>query len=433
MMRRWGITLLMTAGCVACGGGSGGDAVPGGGSGDGSLYVGYYVEDASNNPEDPTIGAVLMRLPATNGSFSGQMPFSYAGCVSGVDVGGISGSRTGSNYAGNWAGTMDGSAVGGSFDLTADTSGGTYSGTYTNAAGKQSISVGSCSYYVAARGTVKLYPSDTSTPTSFVLSAGTGLPPTLSWPSLGTGIRYSIKVFDETCLQNNPSNASCFKGETTTTSLSTILDASSGLVAGTRYRAVVTAQQSTGEFAGFATITFVPTSATGSSSSSSSSNSSSAITRGTLSITGSGAASLGGSFVSGADRFGNTTSIQTSGPTCSSLIGGGTSCSSYLDVTWGEYDAFQLPQEVVGVHFTSTASAPGVAPGTSITGAVVTASTANSSASFGLACLSGATCTLANLGMDLNTTARTITFRDVPLASLRSDGLSIVLNGTLSY
>lgn len=435
---RSGLALAVAAaaatatGLAACGGGSGGDADAddGADTGRGSLYVGYYTEDAGNNPEDPTVGAVLLRLPAADGAFAGQMPFSYAGCVSGRDVGRITGSRSGSRHSGSWTGTMDGNAVGGAFNLVADAAGGSYSGRYTNAAGKQAIAVGACSYYVAAQGTVKLYPGDSSSPAGFALSVGSGLTPTLSWPSLGSGLRYTARLFDEACLQSHPSDAGCFEGEVTTSALGTLLDASFGLVAGTRYRVVVTAQQANGAFAGFATLTFVPAAASGGGSGGGGSGTS----RGTLTIGGSGAAALGGSFVSGADVGGSTVTVQTSGPTCSPQFGGGTSCASYLDIIWGEYDG-RLPREAVGVHFTSIAAEPGVAPGTGITGGILTASTVNGSASYAQFCgpLVVPCTTLVDLGVTLDIAARTVTFRNVTLPSQRSDGASIVLDGTLTY
>jgi hypothetical protein len=253
---RWGGMCLVAAGLTSCGGGSGGASDPAGPA-EGTLFVGYYVEDAGNNPEDPTIGAVLMRLPSVDGSFAGQMPFSYAGCAAGSDVGAIAGNRSGNTFAGQWNGTMDGSAVGGAFGLMADVSDGTYSGSYTNTAGKQVIAVGACSYYVAARGTVKLFPVDSSSPAAFVISVSSTTALTLNWPSLGSGVVYTLRVFDEACVQNNPSDAACFKGEVTTNALNVVLDSSWGLTAGARFRAVVTAQQATGAFAGFATVTFV--------------------------------------------------------------------------------------------------------------------------------------------------------------------------------
>lgn len=435
---RSGLALAVAAatGLAACGGGgSDGDADAGADRGSGSLYVGYYTEDAGNNPEDPTVGAVLLRLPAADGAFAGQMPFSYAGCVSGRDVGRITGSRSGGRHSGSWTGTMDGNAVGGAFNLVADASGGSYSGSYTNAGGKQAIAVGACSYHVAAQGTVRLYPGDSSSPAGFALSVGSGLTPTLSWPSLGSGLRYTARLFDEACLQSHPSDAGCFQGEVTTSALGTLLDASFGLVAGTRYRVVVTAQQAGGAFAGFATLTFVPAAASGGGSNGGGSGGGgSGTSRGTLTIGGSGAAALGGSFVSGADVGGSTVTVQTSGPTCSPQFGGGTSCASYLDITWGEYDG-RLPREFVGVHFTSTAAEPGVTPGTAITSGMAVAGAVNGSASFGQGCgpLVTPCATLADLGVTLDIAARTVTFRNVTLPSQRSDGTSVVLNGTLTY
>lgn len=424
---RLGAALLIGCALAACGGGGVSDL----NNSDGSLFVGYYVEDADNNPEDPTIGALLLRLPSVDGSFAGQMPFSYAGCAAGSDVGAISGSRVGSSFAGGWTGTMDGSAVGGSFDLAADASGGTYSGHYTNAAGKQAISVGACSYYVAKQGKVKLFPADSSSPAEFVISVRNGVTPTLSWPSLGSAVLYSVRVFDEACLQVRPSDAACFKGEVATTALNAVLDASWGLTTGVRYRTVVTAQQVSGGFAGFATITFVPTVATGGGSDVGASG---IAGRGRLAIGGSGATALGSEFVTGADVSGVSVTVVASGPTCSGS-GALRSCASYLDLSWGEYDGL-LPREFVSVHFTSSTSTdPGNPPGSGITSVIVVAGRVDRSASFGLVCgpLAGTCESMTDLGIALDNAARTVTFTNVMLPSQGGDGASIVLNGTLTY
>jgi hypothetical protein len=37
------------------------------------VYVGYYQEDPLNNPEDPTMGSVYVKLPSADGSFGGNV------------------------------------------------------------------------------------------------------------------------------------------------------------------------------------------------------------------------------------------------------------------------------------------------------------------------------------------------------------------------
>ncbi len=434
---RWGVLYLVVCALTSCGGGSGGGGGPTS-SADGSLYVGYYVEDAANNPEDPTIGAVLIRLPSSDGSFAGQMPFSYAGCASGSDVGTIAGNRSGNTFAGQWTGTMDGSAVGGSFGLTADVSNGTYSGSYANTAGKQAISVGACSYYVAAQGTVKLFPVDSSSPTGFVISVSSAATPTLSWPSLGNGVVYTLRVFDEACVQNNPSDAACFKGEVTTTALNVVLDSSWGLTAGARYRAVVTAQQAGGGFAGFSTVTFVAPVVSGGGTGGGTGNGggSGAAVRGRLTIDGSGATALGSEFVAGADANGVSVLVVPTGPVCM-LLSSGWRCSSTLSISWREYNN-GVVRESVGVAVRSVSAVlPGPQPGTAVTAGDIAVSTADGLVTFSQFCdvaLRTAPCaTLTDLGITLDPVARTVNFTNAILPSLTGAASSIVLNGTLSY
>jgi len=226
------------------------------------IYFGYYAEDPTNNPEDPTNGSFIVGLPSSDGLFSGQMPFSYLGCTSSRSVGQVSGSRSGNGVGGNWAGTVDGTAAGGTFTGSYDTAADTISGAYTNSGGKVYISSGTCHYYVAALGTWKAFGSFTSQPKTFVALATTGATPVISWPSLGSGVVYSIRVFDEACLSGNPSIAACFLGEALTPGLSAQYPVNfpggTALVLGKSYLVLVTGETTSGLFSGFSSFRLQP-------------------------------------------------------------------------------------------------------------------------------------------------------------------------------
>lgn len=228
------------------------------------LYFGYSVEDPANNPEDPTISAMLVKMPSGDATFSGLMPFSYAGCISGQDVGTVRGSRSGRSLVGNWTGTLDGTPVGGSYEGTYDATLDTFSGSYTNAAGK--VPFGTNCGFVAANGTWKLFGMNANEPSGFTLSIGASTAPTITWSSAGADALYSLRVFDHDCLSLDPSNATCFLGEAFTTGLSASypLDfpGATALRTNVKYLAIVTAQSAgTGAYLAFASNTFVPTAA----------------------------------------------------------------------------------------------------------------------------------------------------------------------------
>jgi len=121
------------------------------------LYIGYYLEDAVANPEDPLPGAIHLSLPKQNGAFSGELFFTYVGCQS-RNIGTLSGQRSGTALSGNWRGTVDNTVQRGSF-LGNLNQQGAYSGTYTVDGGKQNIVVEGCiDYFIAPFGTWFLFP-----------------------------------------------------------------------------------------------------------------------------------------------------------------------------------------------------------------------------------------------------------------------------------
>lgn len=203
--------LAVAAGLAALLSGCGGGEPPADGL---KQYVGYYQEDAANNPEDPMPGTLIVNLPADTGAFEGLMPFSYIGCSGGADVGAVGGTRSASALNGSWSGTVDGVAVGGGYTGTYDGLTDQFSGSYTNAGGKVPISgPDDCHYSVAALGTWTLYGSTVSLPANFSLASTPGLAPTWSWPSLGGTVYYIVRVFDQACLAKTASNAACMMGE----------------------------------------------------------------------------------------------------------------------------------------------------------------------------------------------------------------------------
>ncbi|WP_374676070.1 hypothetical protein [Ideonella sp.] len=202
---------LATSLLAACGGGT--DDGPGADAG--RLYVGYYLEDAANNPEDPLPGTLVLRLPADDGAFEGLMPFSYVGCTAGADVGTVRGMRSASTLDGQWTGAVDGVAVGGSYAGGYDAATDEFSGQYTNANGKVPVTgPGDCRYAVAAYGTWRLFGGDTvAQPAHFVVGSDGGVSPTWSWPRMGLTAYYLVRVLDEDCLRRSVTDASCLIGE----------------------------------------------------------------------------------------------------------------------------------------------------------------------------------------------------------------------------
>lgn len=226
------------------------------------IYLGYYTEDPGNNPEDPMTGSILVKFPSADGTFSGQMPFSYLGCTGSRSVGQISGGRSGNSVSGNWAGTVDGIAAGGAFSGIFDNAADAVGGAYANAGGKLPIASGACSYYVAALGTWKAFGSMTNVPATFVARATNSATPIVSWPNIGAGAIYSVRIFDESCLIGNPGMGACFVGEavTTATTVSYPLNfpGASSLSAQKSYLVLVTGAPPSGGLSGFSTFRLQP-------------------------------------------------------------------------------------------------------------------------------------------------------------------------------
>lgn len=173
-----------------------------------SLYVGYYQEDPVDNPEDPTIGAVYLRLPVGGGDFAGNMFFTYVGCQT-SNVGTITGMLTAERLQGTWTGTTDGTAQRGDFSGTRMTARDAYAGTYSVAGGKQHIVVPDCiQYYVASKGAFELFPAGKSEPAGFSISVRDNL---VSWIAPPGAIMTMVSVMDPELARAGRSNATLWQ------------------------------------------------------------------------------------------------------------------------------------------------------------------------------------------------------------------------------
>jgi len=198
----------------------------------GGLYVGYYAEDPTNNPEDPTLGVLHLALPANDAAFAGAMFFTYVGCQT-SNVGAISGNRAGNTLAGNWSGTIDGSAQSGTYGGSYNASSRLFSGTYTVAGGKQARDLTPCiSYFIAANGTWQLLPVGRSVPDNFDIDV-TGS--TVQWTNPANTALTLVAVLDEAQAVLGQASAARFQAVDTGGLQSLNLTAVPGLTAGTRY------------------------------------------------------------------------------------------------------------------------------------------------------------------------------------------------------
>lgn len=232
---------MVAAGLLsACGGSGDGDRERDQADDDSKLYVGYYLEDPVNNPEDPTPGTMILRLPPDAGAFEGQMPFSYVGCMGGADIGTVNGTRSAAGLAGSWTGTVDSVAVGGDYNGSYEAAHDEFSGTYKNSGGKVHVEAGSCHHDIAALGTWKLFGAGTTnTPSDFVVSSSGSTTPTWSWRSMGSTVFYLVRVFDQDCLNASVTSAECMMGEAETAGTQvaypSAFPGAKSLVAGTSY------------------------------------------------------------------------------------------------------------------------------------------------------------------------------------------------------
>lgn len=166
----------------------------------GGLYVGYYQEDPTTNPEDPTPGAFSLNLPLEDSSFKGSMYFTYVGCQN-SNVGEVSGTKSGLNLSGSWSGLVDNLQQTGSYAGTYSASSQTYSGTYTNAGGKQYRNLLPCvEYTIAPNGTWEMFPIGTNTPSSFTNSISGR---TISWSAINNAEYALVYILDPLIAQSS--------------------------------------------------------------------------------------------------------------------------------------------------------------------------------------------------------------------------------------
>jgi hypothetical protein len=173
----------------------------------GGLYVGYYQEDATNNPEDPVPGALYLRLPQTDSTFSGDMYFTYIGCQS-QNVGTISGNKRQLDLVGSWTGTVDNLAQRGDYVGRFQPTLGIYQGTYTNAGGKQFRDLSPCiTYYIAAFGTWELFPVGQTYSSSTAPQGASVVGNTVSWTAPAGTEACLISAIDQATAQSGTGNA----------------------------------------------------------------------------------------------------------------------------------------------------------------------------------------------------------------------------------
>ncbi len=402
--------------------------------------MGWYEEDPDNNPEDPTVGALFMRVPAANGNYTGLMPFSYVGCSAGVDVGSISGTRTDNALAGNWAGTLDGVDVGGSFsaDFTDGSSPARFDGTFSNDAGKQPIVAGPCSYYMAAQGRFRLFDAPASEPAGVAVSfSATNTTPTISWAGVTAGATTTLRVFDEACLETLAS-AACYLGEATSTGTSLAypeaFPAAQALTVGGRYLVMLTAQTAPtgpgGRIAAFASTRFSPTEAGndnggggGDDDDDGGGDNGGGGSSGSLSVTG----------MPGFDTFtpGGPLAVSgpdTNGPTC---MGSGSFvvCSSGWTTGWTHPLAGSDLVQLLVMVGSATTSEPGPAPGSRLdtVSIQITDSRGGSTHLYSFTCGTMGVACAADLGVSIDLQARTIRFDGLAL-----EGRPPVSSGTVT-
>ncbi len=177
------------------------------GAAPGGLYVGVYNEDPGNNPEDPSFGAIYMRLPQGNSTFSGDMYFTYVGCQN-QNVGSITGSKNQLTLSANWSGVVDNLPQSGTMTGQFQPALGIYQGTYVNSGGKQFRDLSPCVvYYIAAFGSWDLYPTGQTFSTGGASQAVSVSGNTVSWQAPVGTIACLVSAIDQIATQGGGGNA----------------------------------------------------------------------------------------------------------------------------------------------------------------------------------------------------------------------------------
>lgn len=269
-LRQWLPTLGLTASILLAGCGGGGSATPAAPatpSGDGAsaaasapggIYVGFYAEDSTSNPEDPTVGAVAINLPAANEPFAGAMYFTYYGCQS-ENVGHISGNKTAATISGDWSGTLDGYSKNGQFTGTYLDSAHQFKGTYTVTGPKQHVIIPDCDgepfdYYIGPNGTFELFPEGAQQPSTFTVNFNDGQ---IQWTAVSDAVDGLVYVTDPDKVTAGQ-NPVLWQAPVSAAMGSYALPEAPLLTAGKSYIAVVALRKSSGERAAFASKRFTP-------------------------------------------------------------------------------------------------------------------------------------------------------------------------------
>lgn len=176
------------------------------------LYIGYYTENSTEDPNDPTPGVLYMYLPAVDASFSGEFFFSYVGCLGSFDTGKLNGAKTGSSFSGTWSGSVDGNPYTGTFTSTGSGAS-SYSGSWTNDAGTKQYSFGTapnvCGYTSAGKGDFTIYKIASGTFTISVDLSNQSNPVFNHSLKDNTAAAMKLNVFDKACLINGGGVSSC--------------------------------------------------------------------------------------------------------------------------------------------------------------------------------------------------------------------------------
>jgi len=159
----------------------------------GGLYVGYYQEDPRTNPEDPTPGAFVLKLPEQDAALGGAMYFTFVGCQR-SNVGAVKGIKAGKTLTGSWSGTIDNTAQSGAYSGTYDKGSGAYRGSYSVSGGKQFKDIAGCiQYYIGPNGTWEMFPVEQNQPASFRLDVAGGQ---VSWRAVPSTAMTLVYVMD---------------------------------------------------------------------------------------------------------------------------------------------------------------------------------------------------------------------------------------------
>jgi len=174
----------------------------------GGLYVGYYQEDPRTNPEDPTPGAFVLKLPEGDAPFDGAMFFTFVGCQH-SNVGKVKGTKSGNALKGTWAGNVDDSPQSGPYNGTYDPVAGFYKGVYFVSGGKQFKNIEGCiQYHIGPNGTWEMFKVGQNQPASFKVNVSGS---SVSWTAVPNGAMTLVYLLDPVVAQSGNGNPVVFQ------------------------------------------------------------------------------------------------------------------------------------------------------------------------------------------------------------------------------